>query len=65
MNNSNVSSQEVVQIIEKASREPGVNDMLARLRLSQEFNEIEQVNRSLMVVQPVVAQASSTAGWVL
>ena len=65
MNNSNVSSQEVVQIIEKASRELGVNDMLALLRLSQEFNEIEQVNRSLMVVQPVVAQASSTAGWVL
>jgi len=64
MNNSNVSPEEVAEIIEKASREPGINDILALMRLSYEFNEIEQINRSLMMVQPVVAQASSTAGWV-
>jgi hypothetical protein len=65
MTNANrVSPEEIAQIIQKASEEPGVNDMLALLRLSREITEIEQVSRSLMTTQPVVAQASSTAGWV-
>jgi hypothetical protein len=58
-----VTPEEVAQIIEQASKEPGIKDMMALLALNTEIAEIEQVNRSLLV-QPVVAQASSTAGWV-
>jgi hypothetical protein len=61
---SRVSPEEIAQIIQKASEEPGINDMLAILRLSEEITDIERVNRSL-TMQPVVTQAgSSTAGWV-
>ena len=58
-----VTPEEVARIIEQAAKEPGTNDMMALLELNTEIAEIEQVNRSL-VVQPLVAQASSTAGWV-
>jgi hypothetical protein len=58
-----VTPEEVAKIIEQASKEPGTNDMLAVLQLSVEITEIEQINRS-MTVQPLVAQVSSTAGWV-
>jgi len=58
-----VTPEEVARIIEQAAKEPGTNDMMALLALNTEIAEIEQVNRSL-VVQPLVAQASSTAGWV-
>jgi hypothetical protein len=58
-----VTPEEVAKIIEQASKEPGTNDMMALLRLSGEVAEIEQINRSL-VVQPLIAQTSSTAGWV-
>jgi hypothetical protein len=58
-----VTPEEVARIIEQAAKEPGTNDMMALLELNTEIAEIEQVNRSL-VVQPLIAQASSTAGWV-
>ena len=58
-----VTPEEVARIIEQAAKEPGTNDMMALLALNTEIAEIEQVNRSL-VVQPLIAQASSTAGWV-
>jgi hypothetical protein len=58
-----VTPEDVAKIIEQAVKEPGTNDMIALLHLSREIAEIEQVNRSL-IVQPLVAQATSTAGWV-
>jgi hypothetical protein len=58
-----VTPEDVAKIIEQASKEPGINDMMALLQLSAEITQIEQINRSMMV-QPLVAQASSTAGWV-
>ena len=58
-----VTPEEVAKIIEQASKEPGIDDMMALLQLSAEITEIEQINRS-MTVQPLVAQTSSTAGWV-
>ena len=60
---SKVTPEEVAKIIEQASKEPGIDDMMALLQLSAEIREIEQINR-LMMVQPLVAQTSSTAGWV-
>jgi hypothetical protein len=38
--------QDIAEIIEKAAKEPGINDALALLRLSQESNEIEQISSS-------------------
>lgn len=58
-----VTPEEVAGIIERASREPGINDMLALLQLSHEATQFEQLTQSL-AVQPLVAQVSSTAGWV-
>jgi hypothetical protein len=58
-----VTPEEVGKIIEQACKEPGINDMIAVLQLSGEIAEIEQISRSL-TVQPIIAQASSTAGWV-
>jgi hypothetical protein len=58
-----VSPQEIEEIIERASKEPGINDMLALLRLSQEITQGEQIKRDL-TVQPFVAQVTGTAGWV-
>jgi hypothetical protein len=60
---SRVTPEEVAKIIEQASKEPGIDDMMALLQLSAEITEIERINRS-MIVQPLVAQTSSTAGWV-
>jgi hypothetical protein len=58
-----VTPEDIAEIIERASKEPGVNDMLALLQLSQEITQVEQFSRSL-TMQPIVARASSTAGWV-
>jgi len=59
-----VSPAEIAKIIEAAAKEPGVNDMLSLLRLSQEANEIEQFFNSLRPTE-IMTQASSTAGWIL
>ena len=58
-----VTPEDIAEIIKRASKEPGVNDMLALLQLSQEITQVEQFSRSL-TVQPIVARASSTVGWV-
>jgi hypothetical protein len=58
-----VSPQEIEEIIERASKEPGINDMLALLRLSQEITQVEQIRRDL-TEQPLIAEVSGTAGWV-
>jgi hypothetical protein len=47
-----------------ASKEPGINEMLALLQLSHEITQIDEITRGLSV-QPLVAQVSSTADWVL
>jgi hypothetical protein len=59
-----VTPQEIAAIIERASKEPGTDDMMALLRLSQEAAEVEQIRHSLTTVQPVIAAVSGTAEWV-
>ncbi len=60
-----VSPEDVKEIIDTASKEPGINDALALLRLCQESAEIDEFMRVLTAQQPIVAQVSGTAGWVL
>ena len=57
-----VSPEEIGKIIEQARKEPGVNDMMALLELSREFNQIEEIRHGWSE-QPLIAQVSSTGGW--
>lgn len=59
-----VSPQEIKEIIERASKEPGINDMIALLRLSQEATQLELTMQALMAEQPIIAAVSGTADWV-
>jgi hypothetical protein len=59
-----VTPEEIAAIIERASKEPGINDMMALLSLSQEVAQIEQMRLALTTAQPVISAASGTAGWV-
>ena len=61
---SSVSPQEIKKIIERAAKEPGINDMIALLRLSDEATQLELTRHALMAVQPIIATVSGTAGWV-
>jgi hypothetical protein len=60
---ANVSPQEIQELIEKASKEPGINDVLALMELAQEFAQIEEI-RAELSPQPFVTQVTGTAGWV-
>jgi hypothetical protein len=64
MASNKVSPEEIAAIIEKASKEPGINDMMALLHLSQEATEVEQARLALTAAQPIIAHVSGTAGWV-
>jgi hypothetical protein len=59
-----VTPQDVKAIIERASKEPGINDVLALLRLSQESAQIDEFMRVLTTQPPIDAQVSGTAGWI-
>jgi hypothetical protein len=59
-----VTPEEIAEIIEKASKEPGTDDMMALLQLSHEATEIELLNRALTTVEPIIGAVSGTAGWV-
>jgi hypothetical protein len=58
-----VSPQEIKELIERAAKEPGINDVLALMQLSQEATQIEQI-RTQLSPQPVMMQVTGTAGWV-
>jgi hypothetical protein len=57
-----VSPDEIKKIIEQASKEPGINDMLALVQLSQECNVISQMQYTWSE-QPLIGQVSSTGDW--
>jgi hypothetical protein len=59
---SRVSPNEIADLIERASREPGLNDILNLLQLSREFTDIDHLRQS-WGEQPLAAQVSSTHGW--
>jgi hypothetical protein len=56
------SPEDIGKIIEQAAKEPGVNDMMALLELARECNEIEEIRHGWSE-QPLIAQVSSTGGW--
>lgn len=58
-----VSPKDIEAILEKAAKEPGIDDALALLRLSQEARGIDQIVNGL-VAPPLVAYVSGTAGWI-
>jgi hypothetical protein len=58
-----VSPKDIETILERAAKEPGINDALALLRLSQEAQGIDQIVNGL-VAPPLMAYVSGTAGWV-
>jgi hypothetical protein len=58
-----VSPQEIKEIIDRAVKEPGINDVLALMQLSREATEIEQTIAEV-TPQPLVMQVTGTAGWV-
>jgi hypothetical protein len=58
-----VSPEEIKEMIERAAKEPGINDVLALMELSQEADQIEQI-RAELASQPLVMQVTGTAGWV-
>jgi hypothetical protein len=58
-----VSPKDIEMILERAAKEPGINDALALLRLSQEAQGIDQIINGL-VAPPLMAYVSGTAGWV-
>lgn len=58
-----VSPEEIKEIIERAAKEPGLNDILALMEVSREATEIEQI-RAELASQPLVMQVTGTAGWV-
>jgi hypothetical protein len=55
-----VTPEEVAEIIERASKEPGINDVLALMELSREAAQIEQI-RAELAPQPLVTQVTGTA----
>lgn len=61
---STVTPEEVAQIIEKASKEPGINDVFAILELSQEITEFELARYAMMNPQPIIAEVTGTGSWV-
>jgi hypothetical protein len=58
-----VSPKDIEAILERAAKEPGINDALALLQLSQEADQIAQIRNGL-VEQPLIAYVTGTAGWV-
>lgn len=62
MADTRVSPDEIRKIIEQASKEPGVNDMLALVELSYEFNQISQLQYAWSE-QPLIGQVSNTGSW--
>ena len=59
----NVSPQEIRELVERAAKEPGINDLLALMALSEESTQIEQI-RSELSPEPLVMPITGTAGWV-
>jgi len=57
-----VSPQEIKELIERAAKEPGINDVIALMKLSWETTEVEQI-RAELYPQPRVMQVTGT-GWV-
>jgi hypothetical protein len=53
--------QEIKEIIDRAAKEPGINDVLALMQLSKEATEIQQTMANL-TPQPWVMQVTGTAG---
>jgi hypothetical protein len=58
-----VSPKDIEAILERAVKEPGINDAMALLELSQEANQIVQI-RNGWAAQPIIAYVTGTAGWV-
>lgn len=58
-----VSPEEIKELIERAAGEPGLNDMLALARLSEEVSQDGQTQAE-MTTQGC-AQVAGTAGWIL
>jgi hypothetical protein len=58
-----VSPQEIRELIERAAKEPGINDLAALMELSQEVVQIEQI-RAEASPQHFMVQVTGTAGWV-
>jgi hypothetical protein len=56
-----VSPQEIKELLERAAKEPGINDLLTLMKLSEEATQIEQI-RTEMTPQAVVKHATGTAG---
>jgi hypothetical protein len=57
-----VTPKDIEAILEKAAKEPGINDILGLLRLSQEADQIGQISGTLETQSTIVC-ASGTAGW--
>jgi hypothetical protein len=58
-----VTPKDIDDILTRAAKEPGINDVMALLLLSREADEIQEIRRGLDVPQ-IVSQVTSTAGWV-
>jgi len=57
-----VSAHEIRAILEKASAEPGINDVLALLRLSADAMAVHQTYAEMAPVV-TVSQTSGTSAW--
>ena len=62
-NHTRVSPQEIEAMIAKASQEPGLNDIVELLKLSDEASQVERQQAELFA-QPCSAQVAGTADWV-
>lgn len=60
--NFQVSPKEIEALIEKAAKEPGLKDIAALIRLSEEVTQIDCI-RAEMSAQPCFSQVTGTAGW--
>jgi hypothetical protein len=61
---SGVSPKDIQDILDRAAKAPGINDVMALLQLSREVDEVERIKREA-TVQPIVSQSTGTSGWVL
>ncbi len=59
-----VSPQEIEALFERASKEPGLNDIAALLKLADEAMQIERVQAEASA-QPCYGLVAGTAGWVI
>jgi hypothetical protein len=58
-----VSPEEIENLIKKAAKEPGINDVMTLLELSKEAAQIEEM-RAELSPQPLATQVTGTAKWV-